>query len=116
MDLPRSDCRVYHWFDMEDALTGSQRAALMKEAHHLDPVAAVGKNGLTPEVREHVDRELERHELIKVRFVDYKEDRREITEALSRELNAVLVSVIGNVGVLFRPASDPEKRRITLPG
>jgi RNA-binding protein len=100
---------------MEETLKGNQRAALMKQAHHLQPVAVVGKHGLTPEVKDHVDRELHRHELIKVRFVDYKEVRREITEELSRELKALLVAVIGNVGILYRPADDPEDRRITLP-
>lgn len=100
---------------MEIELEGHQRAALMRQAHHLQPVATVGKQGLTPELLAHVDRELGQHELIKVRYGDHKAARREITEQLSRELQAVLVQVIGNVGVLYRPAPDPEDRTVDLP-
>ncbi|MFW5826770.1 MAG: YhbY family RNA-binding protein [Alkalispirochaeta sp.] len=96
-------------------LEGHQRAALMKYAHDLKPVAAVGKHGLTPEVAAHVDRELAQHELIKVRFTDYKSVRHEITEQLSRDLSAALVQVIGHVGVLYRPAENAEDRTIPLP-
>ncbi|MEX2443816.1 MAG: YhbY family RNA-binding protein [Alkalispirochaeta sp.] len=100
---------------MTISLEGHQRAALMKLAHHLKPVATVGKLGLTPEIAAHVDRELAQHELIKIRFTDYKSVRRDITEQLSRDVSASLVQVIGHVGVLYRPADDPEDRAIELP-
>lgn len=87
----------------------------MKHAHHLKPVATVGKYGLTPEVAAHVDRELAQHELIKIRFTDYKNVRRDITDQLSRDLAASLVQVIGHVGVLYRAADAPEDRTIELP-
>jgi RNA-binding protein len=87
----------------------------MKLAHHLKPVATVGKQGLTPEVSAHVDRELAQHELIKIRFTDYKSVRRDITGQLSQDLSATLVQVIGHVGVLYRPADDPEDRSIEIP-
>jgi len=96
-------------------LEGHQRAALMKYAHDLKPVATVGKQGLSPEVAAHVDRELAQHELIKIRFTDYKSVRHDITEQLSRDLSAALVQVIGHVGVLYRPAESPEDRNIVLP-
>ncbi len=100
---------------MITTLEGHQRAALMKHAHDLKPVAAVGKHGLTPEVAAHVDRELSQHELIKIRFTDYKSVRHDITEQLSRDLSATLVQVIGHVGVLYRPAENSEDRTITVP-
>tara|TARA_B100000614_G_scaffold238738_1_gene237784 strand:- start:576 stop:911 length:336 start_codon:yes stop_codon:yes gene_type:complete len=100
---------------MNTELQGYQRAALMKQAHHLEPVAHVGKSGLSPELAAHVDRELSQHELIKVRFSDFKAVKREITEQLGRDLGATLVAVIGNVGILYRPAPDPEDRRIEVP-
>lgn len=87
----------------------------MKQAHHLNPVAHVGKQGLTPELAAHVDRELAQHELIKVRFTDFKEVRRDIAVQLSRDLRALLVAVIGNVGILYREAADPADRRVELP-
>ncbi len=100
---------------MEQNLRGYQRAALLRQAHHLDPVAHVGKAGLTPQVAGHVDRELSQHELIKVRFTDFKAVKREITEQLSRDLRAILVGVIGNVGILYRQADREEDRAVELP-
>ena len=100
---------------MLESLTGQQRAALMKQAHHRAPVARVGKHGLTPQLASHVDRELAQHELIKLRFSDFKEVRRDITRQLAADLGAVLVSVIGNVGILFRQADDPAARHVEFP-
>ncbi len=100
---------------MEQRLTGYQRSALLKEAHHRKPVATIGKAGPGPDVRSHIDRELEHHELIKIRFSDFKERRREITSDLCDSLGAVLVAVIGNIGIIYRPAADPEAQRIHVP-
>jgi RNA-binding protein len=100
---------------MQKDLKGYQRSALMKQAHALKPVAMVGKHGLTPQVSAHVDRELAQHELVKVRFADYKSVKREISEQLSIDLDATLVSVIGNIGVLYRPALQEEDRNVTVP-
>ena len=100
---------------MTQRLTGYQRSALLKEAHHRKPVATIGKAGPGPEVRAHIDRELEHHELIKIKFADFKEERREITSELCDALGAVLVAVIGNVGIIYRRAADPEAQRIHLP-
>lgn len=99
----------------DESLQGYQRAALMRAAHHLSPVASVGRAGDTPELRAHIERELDTHELIKVRFVDYKGARREIITAVAAALHATVVAVIGNVGILYRQARNPEKRHIVVP-
>jgi RNA-binding protein len=96
-------------------LEGYQRAALMKYAHHLKPVASVGKHGLTPQLAAHVDRELQQHELIKIRFVDFKPVRGDITRQLGADLDATVVSIIGNIGVLYRESPDPERRTVMIP-
>lgn len=58
---------------------------------------------------------LESHELIKVKFVDHKEDRKNLAGEMAEASRSELVRVIGNIAVLYKPAYDPEKRRITLP-
>jgi len=78
----------------------------MRAAHHLQPVAVIGRAGLTDAVRSHVDRELRNHELIKVRFVDHKELTRELTEQIGAELGATVVATIGHTAILYRP--EPE--------
>ncbi|SIQ65119.1 RNA-binding protein [Alkalispirochaeta americana] len=102
---------------MEDSreLAGYQRAFLLRQAHRLNAVATVGKQGPSESVHRHVDQELDNHELIKVRFSDHKDDRREIAQALARELQATLVAVVGHVAILYRPSRDPEQRKLHLP-
>ena len=102
--------------DITQPLAGYQRAALMRQAHHLSAVATVGKQGVTEQVTSHVDSELTNHELIKVRFSDFKEQRREIARTLAEKTASRLVSVIGHVAVLYRPAPEEESRRIVIPG
>ena len=96
-------------------LNSSQRRYLSRLAHDLDPVVMVGKHGFTDQVVAAVDQALASHELIKVRFVDYKADRVNISEQLAAHSLAVIVRVIGNVAVLYRPHRNPEKRKYKLP-
>ena len=66
-------------------LSSKQRRTLRARAHELEAVARVGKDGLTPPVIEAVDKALDDHELIKVRFVDHKDERDEIAEEMARQ-------------------------------
>jgi RNA-binding protein len=75
----------------------------------------IGKEGLTQAVADRTDAELVVHELIKVRFVDHKEQVREIAPLLAEQTDAALVQVIGHVAILYRPSPDPDSRHIELP-
>lgn len=83
-------------------LNSKQRNILRKKAHTLKPVIMVGKNGVTPELIAAVDAALTDHELIKIKFQDFKEDRRALTRALSESVKANVISVIGNIAILYR--------------
>lgn len=85
-------------------LTARQRQYLRSQAHHLKPVVLLGQHGLTDAVLAEIDQALEIHELIKVRIpgVD-REEKREITEAITAATGATLVQTVGHVAVLFRP-------------
>lgn len=61
------------------------------------------------------ERALDEHELLKLRFVDHKQEKREMSRYLADECSAELISVIGNVAILFRQARDPDRRQIKLP-
>ncbi len=83
-------------------ISSKQRNILRKEAHTLKPVVMIGKNGVTPELIAAVDTALADHELIKIKFQDFKEDRRALTRALSDSVKAIVISVIGNIAILYR--------------
>jgi len=96
-------------------LAGYQRRALRAAAHGLQPVAHVGKDGLADNVLESVREALAAHELIKVRFVDEKERRKEIAAELAEAVDAALAGVVGHVAILYRPHPEESKRRVHLP-
>ena len=94
-------------------LTSKQRARLSSLAHDLKPVVHLGKAGAVDGVFEALDKALTDHELIKLRFVDFKGERDELAKTLAEKASADLVRVIGHVAIIYRPNPDPEKRKIS---
>jgi len=96
-------------------LKGYQRGYLTRKAHGLQPVVQIGKLGLTDEVAAAVDRALEDHELIKVKFVNFKEERKDLAREMEGKIEATLVRVVGNIAIYYRHQPDPQKRVVHLP-
>lgn len=90
-------------------LTGPQRRQLKGIAHQLKPLVQVGKSGVTESLIWAVDRALSDHELIKVRFREYKESRKELSEILAERTGSEIVDIIGNVAILYRQAQTPRR-------
>jgi len=98
-------------------LEGFQRKYLRGLAQRLKPVVFIGQKGLTPEVLSSAQDALSSHELVKVKFNDFKEkdQKTEITDRIETETGAENVGMIGHMVVFYRQQEDPEKRKITLP-
>jgi RNA-binding protein len=91
-------------------LTPAERKDQRALAHHLDPVAFVGNDGLTPAVSAEVDRALAAHGLIKVRvFSDDRAARGAMLAELCERLGAAPVQHIGKLLVLWRPKPPKDK-------
>lgn len=95
-------------------LNSKQRKYLEKEAHNLQPVVIVGGAGVTDGLIGMVDTSLAAHELIKVKFNEYKDEKKELTEEICNSCDATLVRMIGNVAILFREAEKEEDRKFSL--
>ena len=91
------------------------RNYLRKRAHELSPVVMVGKSGLDSRILQALDQALVSHELVKVKFVDNKESKREIAASMAESNGAELITVIGNVAVIYREHEDPSQRRYHAP-
>jgi RNA-binding protein len=87
-------------------LTSKRRAELKAKAHDLDPIAQIGKFGVTPEALAYIDKALSDHELIKVKFIGFKETRRELSSEIAGATSAHLIDVIGNVAIFYRENPD----------
>ena len=95
-------------------MTSQQRKQLRGLAHHLDPVVMIGKQGLTPGIVAAAAKALEAHELIKVRFLEFKDEKKELADQLAEATSSDLAGIIGHVAILYREHPDPEKRKIEL--
>jgi len=87
-------------------LTSAQRRAFRAQAHHLNPVVSVAGNGLTQAVLGEIEKNLEAHELIKIRV--YGEDRLQrdtFMKEICERTRAAAVQHIGNILVIYRPAA-----------
>ncbi len=95
-------------------LTSKQRKALEKIAHDIEPVVIVGAAGVTDGVIKMVQTSLDAHELIKIKFNEYKDEKTELTQKICTETDATLVRIIGNRVILYKQAEKPEDRKISF--
>jgi RNA-binding protein len=95
-------------------LSGKALRHLRALGHDLDPVIAVGKNGVTESLAKEAAHALEKHELIKVRVMqEAPVDRHEAAETLAEKTGAALAQVLGRTFLLYR--RNDKKPKIVLP-
>ena len=90
-------------------LTGRQRKSLRGQAHRLEPIVQVGREGVTESVLRAVDETLATHELVKVRLHE-PEDKKADAAALAQGTSSALCGLVGHTVILYRP--HPERPRI----
>jgi RNA-binding protein len=98
-------------------LKGFEKKYLRGLAHDLKPVVLIGKEGITDGIVRAAEEGLSRHELIKIKFIDFKEKNQKETLAgeLVDQTGSAQVGMIGHTAILYRPQTDPAKRQIQLP-
>ena len=98
-------------------LTSLQAKYLRGKAHSLKPIVFVGQKGLTDALIRSAEEAFNRHELIKIKFIDLKEKKQkeELAGAIGEKTNSFVAGMIGHIAILYRRHPDPEKRKIVLP-
>lgn len=98
-------------------LKGFEKKYLRGLAHDLKPLVLIGKEGLTDGIVRAAGEGLSQHELIKIKFIDFKEKEQKgtFTDELVDRTGSALIGTIGHTAILYRPQTDPAKRRIQLP-
>ncbi|MCQ2981737.1 MAG: YhbY family RNA-binding protein [Treponemataceae bacterium] len=92
-------------------LTSKQRKLLEKYAQPMSAIVIVGGAGVTDGIHDMLDKSLASHELLKVKFNEYKDEKETLSAELAERSNAVLVRIIGNVAIFYRPAEKAEDRK-----
>ena len=95
-------------------LNNQQRKYLKGKAHHLEPVLIIGKNGINDGAVELLNGALEARELVKIKFGEFKSEKKQLSIQLEKLTNCQLVSIIGHVLILFRQNPDPSKQIYTI--
>lgn len=72
-------------------------------AQLLSPLLQVGRAGVTPEFVAALDEALRARELVKIRFVEHKDEKKTLARALAEATRSRLVMQVGHVAVYYRP-------------
>ena len=95
-------------------LTNSQKRELKSLAHHLKPVVQIGQKGITENLIKAINQALDDHELIKIKFIDFKDQKDIIMGNILEEIECELVGKIGNIIILFRYNNNDDNRQYSI--
>ena len=94
------------------SLTNAQIRALKAQAQRLKATLKIGKEGLSPQFLAALAELLNHHELVKVKFDDFKEQKKELAPQLAEKSGSHLVTRVGNVVVLYRPKPTEDNQHV----
>jgi len=97
---------------MSEPLNNAQIRKLKALAQRLDATLKVGKHGLSEAFLQSVQEALAHRELIKVTFAEFKDEKKTLAPLLAEKTSSHLVTLVGNVAVLFRRNPDPAKQKV----
>lgn len=92
-------------------MNSQERKKLTSAAASLSALVIVGQNGLTEGIVQKTVKVLDDHELVKIKFNEFKDEKKELTEELCQKSGAELVRIIGNTAILYKESSVEEKRK-----
>ncbi|MEO7300333.1 MAG: YhbY family RNA-binding protein [Verrucomicrobiota bacterium] len=88
---------------MLEPLNNAQVRKFKAAAQHLEPILKIGKAGLSDGFVQSVSDALAQHKLVKIKFADFKEQKKELAPQLAERTFSHLIMRVGNVMVLHRP-------------
>lgn len=103
--------------NFREKLKGFQRKYLRGFAHGMKPVILIGQKGITDSVVSAIEEALDAHELIKLKFIDFrvKERKKEFIGIIEKKNRCEMVGMIGHTVIFYRRHRDSEKRKISIP-
>lgn len=91
---------------MLEKLPNPRLRQLKAKAQLLDPLVKIGKQGLSDAFYRTLDEMLNRHELVKVKFVELKDQKKSLVPQIVAQTGTHLILMVGNVFVLHRPKPE----------
>lgn len=99
---------------MNAKLSNSVVSKLKSLAQKLEPVLALGKSGASEAFLKSLDEVLGQHELVKIKFAAFKDERKTLAPQLAEKTNSHLIMIVGHVAVFYREQPDAAKRKVVV--
>lgn len=99
---------------MNEPLPNNVIRKLKSLAQKLDPMVKVGQAGITAGFLANLEQALALHELIKVRFDAFKDEKKTLAAQMAEKTGSQLIWIVGHVAVFYRQNPDPAKRKISV--
>tara|TARA_Y100000996_G_C22285193_1_gene545718 strand:+ start:77 stop:370 length:294 start_codon:yes stop_codon:yes gene_type:complete len=96
------------------AINKLERRKLKKLAHSLKPAINIGKQGVNDGVIFSINEKLESKELIKIKFINYKDSKVELSKLIVDKTNSNEICLIGNTLIIYKLADNPQNRQNLL--
>jgi RNA-binding protein len=87
-------------------LNNSQKRDLKARAQLLEPVLKLGHGGVSPGFLKSLDEALTQHGLVKIKFSDFKEEKKTLAPQIAEQSGSELIMRVGNVAVYYRPKPE----------
>ena len=90
-------------------LSNTFKRELKARAQLLDPILKLGHAGVTDAFIQSLGQALDHHGLVKIRFTDFKDQKKALAVEISARTGAELIARVGHVAVYYRqPIPKPE--------
>lgn len=83
-------------------LSNAEKRELKAKAQRLEAMVKVGHAGVSEAFLRSLDTALNQHELVKIKFTDFKEQKHELAPQIAEKTGSEIVAQVGNVAVYFR--------------
>jgi len=85
-----------------EPLANSEVRRLKSAAQRLNATLKMGKAGLSAPFLAAMDQELTRLELVKLKFDDHKDERKQMSKEIAEKTSSHLIWIVGHVAVFYR--------------
>ena len=97
------------------SITTEQKKHFRTLGHKLNPLVTVADKGLTENLQLEVDRALEDHELIKVKFsIGDRDLKKQLIRQLCEVVEAHIIQEVGHIVLMYRPSLKPNPKLSNL--
>jgi RNA-binding protein len=95
---------------MSVTLSNALKRDLKARAQRLEPVLRLGHGGASEAFLKSLDQALTQHELVKIKFMEFKEEKKTLAPEIAEKSGSALILRVGNVAVYYRSRAKAEEQ------